>query len=1099
MRYVGNRMAIEQVIVGRYRMQERIGAGGMGTVYKGLDTETQTTIAIKILNPEAVMSRPASVERFRREGQVLRELNHPSIVKILDTVEEDGNQYLIQEYLSGGDLKSRILDGTLSIKEVLNIALDLADALTRAHRLKIIHRDLKPANVLLDDAGKPHLSDFGIALIGGMERVTEKGAAIGTADYMSPEMLRAEDIDLRTDVWSFGIMLFEMISSHRPFTGKSLGQIITQVMHTPTPDLEKIRPDVPVDLADLVYRMLEKDRHVRLASVRMVGAELETILSGRSTDPIDTGSSDLLNLQRFDANDDTDRQNNLPASTTPFVGREAELAELRQLIVNPDVRLITILAPGGMGKTRLAIETTQQQLINFRHGAFFIALSPLDDPDTIPIEIAEAIGFQYKQSKPDLQQQLFDYLHDKQMLFIMDSYDHLLDAAIIVNDILEAAPSITIIVTSRQRLNQSGETVFNLEGLMMPNWTDTAEAMRSSTAQLFLQGARRAQPGYDIQAQDLPHIAQICTRLQGMPLGILLAASWVEMLSLPEIAKEMRENLDFLETEMEDVPERQRSLKAVFNYSWNLLSEQERSVFMKLSVFRAGFTRQAAQHVTNANLRLLMGLMNKSLLRRNPESGRYWVHELLRQYATVKLVENGERTATQKAHAIYFSGLMKQITEDLKGRKMATALKIMDDDFENMRYAGIHWLRVRDWSRLYDMMQPIARYSTLRNRQEERNELFKIGAEAADKYPLTHAFQPMVKAMYGYYMVSHDSDYFEQCLKDVQIVGTPHDIAYCHWATGMSYKLNQRHAVAMTHFESSRTIFATQNAQFEEASALQSMSESLLASGENDRALEAIQTCLEIRRKIKDVRGEGAVLVQLGAIHMARANYDKAENYWQRAREVITEVLGDSQGAPEVSLSLALVSFLQGKIERASDLAQEMNDTSAEYAIADYQGLALALLAVVAAVQGETQKSQAHITEMDTLAVGEYDFWVEADKHWARSVVAIAADNIPSAKQWAQEALQVGLDSRSTVMIWTLPVAALIAAHENRNERAVELLSLSLNHPTSAKQWLEKWLLFNQQQQALQTKLSDDYQQAWERGKSLDLATVVTAEIQILS
>jgi tetratricopeptide (TPR) repeat protein len=357
----------------------------------------------------------------------------------------------------------------------------------------------------------------------------------------------------------------------------------------------------------------------------------------------------------------------------------------------------------------------------------------------------------------------------------------------------------------------------------------------------------------------------------------------------------MSENLDFLETELEDVPERQRSLRTVFDYSWNLLSEQERSVFMKLSVFRNGFTRQAAQSITGANLRVLMGLMNKSLLRRNPETGRYWVHELLRQYAMMKLVESGERTATQEAHAIYFTDLMKQITADLKGRKLPAALKIMDADYENMRFTGIHWMRVRDWSRLYDMMQPIARYGTLRNRTDERNALFKVAAEAVDNYPLTHAFQPVVKAMYGFYIASHNVEYFEKCLRDVQQVGAPNDIAYCSWATGMSYKLNNQHDMAMPLFEQASALFAGQEARFEEAGVLQSMSECLLATGDIEKAVEVIEACLEIRRKIKDLRGEGAVLVQLGSIHMVRANYDKAESYWQRAQDVIKEVLGDSR------------------------------------------------------------------------------------------------------------------------------------------------------------------------------------------------------------
>jgi serine/threonine protein kinase/tetratricopeptide (TPR) repeat protein len=1092
-------MALEQLIAGRYQMLERIGAGGMGTVFRGLDTETQTPIAIKVLNPETVLTRPDSIERFRREGYALRDLNHPNIVKVFDTIEVDGNHYLIQEYLSGGDLKSRLLDHQLSIKEVLNIALDLADALTRAHRMNIIHRDLKPANVLLDEDGKPHLSDFGIALIGDMERVTEKGSAIGTADYMSPEMLRAEEIDARTDVWSFGVMLFELITGQRPFKGKSLGQIIAQVMHADVPDLEKLRPETPIDLIDLVYRMLEKDRNMRLASVRIVGAELETILRGRSTDPIDTSTSnsDLLSVQRFDT-DETDRHNNLPAPTTPFVGREEELVELQSLVVNPAVRLITILAPGGMGKTRLAIEVAQQQMVNFRHGAFFVALAPQDDPSAILPELAEAIGFQYNQSKPASRQQLFDYLRDKHMLLVFDSFEHLLDGANIVHDLLETAPSITILVTSRQRLNQSGETVFNLEGMRMPDWNNADEALRSSAVQLFLQGARRAQPGYDLQARDIAHIAEICTQLQGMPLGILLASSWVEMLSLAEIASEMANSLDFLETDMEDVPQRQRSLKAVFDYSWNLLSEHEQAVFMKLSVFRDGFTRQAGQVVANANLRDLMGLMNKSLLRRNPDNGRYWVHELLRQFAAVKLAESGERSNVQAAHATYFADIMKQITDDLKGRKLQAALKIMDADYENMRYAGIHWIRVRDWARLHDMLQPITRYGTLRNRFEERNAMLKVAVDAADKSPLEHPFQPVAKALYAFYTASHDIAYFEQCLKDVQSVGKGSDVAFCHWTTGIAYKLNNQHEMAMVHFEQARELFAATNNPFEAAIVLQSISECQLATGEVDKAIETIEACLEIRRKIKDLRGEGAVLVQLGAIHMVRANYDKAEQYWQRARENIQAVMGDTRVAPEISTSLALVSFLRGESENAYELAQEMYNVAAEYNIPDYQSFALAILAVIMVAQGEVEMAQAYIAEMDGLHVGEFDYWVEADKYWARSLVAIAAGNLTAAKRWCKEALQVGLASGGTLMIWSLPVAALIAAQEERSERAVELMALSLHHPTCARQWLDGWEFFTTQHTALISKLADKYLAAWHSGMNLDLATAVAEEIKHL-
>jgi tetratricopeptide (TPR) repeat protein len=396
------------------------------------------------------------------------------------------------------------------------------------------------------------------------------------------------------------------------------------------------------------------------------------------------------------------------------------------------------------------------------------------------------------------------------------------------------------------------------------------------------------------------------------------------------------------------------------------------------------------------------------------------------------------------------------------------------------------------------MLQPITRYGTLRNRHEDRNALLKVAVDLVDKYPLEHAFQPVVKAMYALYTVSHDIAYFEQCLKAVQAVGQPQDIAFCHWTTGIAHKLNNQHSIAMTHFEQARALYAAQQAAFEEATVLQSISECLLAAGEVDQAVAVIEVCLEIRRKIKDLRGEGAVLVQLGSIHMVRANYDQAEHYWQRARENIKLVLGDARAAPEITTALALVSFLRGEDKQAYELAQETYNVAIEYNIPDYQGFALAILAVVMVGRGAIDKAQAYIAEMDTLVVDEFDYWIEADKYWARSLVAMASNNLVAAKRWCHAALQVGLTSGGTLMIWSLPVAALIAAHEGRVERAVELLALALHHPTSAKQWLEKWAFFKARQVELQAKLGTDYQAAWQRGMTLDLAATVAAEIKHL-
>ncbi len=277
-------MTEARIIAGRYTVGPLIGIGGMGDVHQGYDTMTGEPVAIKFLKPDIVASSPSLVERFTREGEALRRLNHPSIVKMLAAVEENGVYCLVMEYVSGGSLKDLLDDGAqLPVDRVVNIALDLSDALTRAHRLKIIHRDIKPANVLLADDGTPRLTDFGVAYMGDRTRVTESGSLIGTYAYMSPEGCMGDELDERADIWSFGVMLYEMLARRRPFEGNSPAAVTTAIIQKPVPDLLQYRPDVPAPLAGMIYTMLEKDREKRITSVRLIGAQLEAFIKGSDT------------------------------------------------------------------------------------------------------------------------------------------------------------------------------------------------------------------------------------------------------------------------------------------------------------------------------------------------------------------------------------------------------------------------------------------------------------------------------------------------------------------------------------------------------------------------------------------------------------------------------------------------------------------------------------------------------------------------------------------------------------------------------------------------------------------------------------------------
>jgi serine/threonine protein kinase len=339
---------------------------------------------------------------------------------MLDAVQEGEDHYLILEYLRGGDLAGLLKQGALPTERVLSFGIDIADALTHAHRLNIIHRDLKPANVLLADDGTPRLTDFGIAHVGSAERLTGTGAVIGTTAYLSPEALDGAETNAGMDIWSFGVLLFEMVTGRLPFVGMTSAQVITAILFEPVPDIEALRPDAPMALIDLIYRMLEKDPRARISSVRLVGVELEAVLAGAALpqgerERAASGSAVRSTTSgRFQLSP-TRRQpvkHNLPRQASPFVGRETELAELTALFADDGLRLVTVLGPGGMGKTRFALQFAEQRVADFAHGAYFVGLASLNAANMIVPAIAEAVSFAFQDGDAPPMQQLFDYLSE---------------------------------------------------------------------------------------------------------------------------------------------------------------------------------------------------------------------------------------------------------------------------------------------------------------------------------------------------------------------------------------------------------------------------------------------------------------------------------------------------------------------------------------------------------------------------------------------------------------------------------------------------------------------------------------------------------------
>jgi NarL family two-component system response regulator LiaR len=268
----------QQRLAERFEIGPLIGSGMTGNVYRGLDRQTGEPVAIKELRSEILAAEPELLERFLREGEALRRLNHPNIVKVLLAAEQNDQHYLVMEFIGGGSLADLLRrDVKLPIARVLSIGLEVADALTRAHHLNILHRDIKPANILLTDDGSPRLSDFGLARFGGVSSLTQAGTLVGTPYYLSPEACYGQVVDERTDIWSFGVVLFEMLTGQRPFQGETPFEVIYAIKNQRLPDPTGFREDIPPALVQLLRGMLRKDAAARISSARQVGAEMETL------------------------------------------------------------------------------------------------------------------------------------------------------------------------------------------------------------------------------------------------------------------------------------------------------------------------------------------------------------------------------------------------------------------------------------------------------------------------------------------------------------------------------------------------------------------------------------------------------------------------------------------------------------------------------------------------------------------------------------------------------------------------------------------------------------------------------------------------------
>jgi predicted ATPase/DNA-binding SARP family transcriptional activator len=418
------------------------------------------------------------------------------------------------------------------------------------------------------------------------------------------------------------------------------------------------------------------------------------------------------------------QQVSLPAYSGPLIGRETELDQLAQLLGRDNCQLLTVLGPGGIGKTRLVVEAAKQVIGQFPDGVFFVPLVQLSHPDQMLESVASVIGCELRTEdttgnpRVSIIQQLHEFLNTKNLLVILDNMEHLVDGSLYLSDLLSSTPGLKILVTSRIRLQLREENLLELDGLRQASHSATLASSASPAATLFCDRARQMNPEFNPDERTREQIEEIGRLVNGSPLAIELAASWSRLLTPEEIAEQIKNNLDFLSARERNIPTRHQSIRAVFETSWKMLSPGERQIFSKLALYRSGFTLESARQTAGASISDLAHLADQSLIA-NRSGDRFSIHELLRQYGVEKLVELDIRQQVETEYAAYHLKTLTNLMPFFIGPKIAQALLVVDQEFENFRqafeYGAVHKL----WDLILDSFTSLLLYLQIRNRLQD--------------------------------------------------------------------------------------------------------------------------------------------------------------------------------------------------------------------------------------------------------------------------------------------------------------------------------------------------------------------------------------------
>jgi len=729
---------------------------------------------------------------------------------------------------------------------------------------------------------------------------------------------------------------------------------------------------------------------------------------------VDGLSSDFPPLRTLEAG-----MRNLPAPRTSFVGRTDELASIDRMLDEPDCRLLTLVGPGGVGKTRLALEAAARRIDRYQHGVHFVPLVGVPAPDLLAPAVAESLQFQVDSAHSAIsaRDQLVDYLRERATLLVLDNFEHLLDARDLLTEVIEQAPHVEMLTTSRERLQVQSEWVLDLDGLGNGSGNGHAGTGESAAVRLFVDRARQVDSGYALSDEERPHVERVCHLVNGMPLGIELAAAWAATLPCSEIADEIERNLGFLETSMRDVPERHRSLRAAFEGSWRLLSDDERRVFSRLAVFRGSFARDAAAAVAGAGLPELHGLVSKSLVRRFG-LGRFELHELLRQYAGERLAaEQAELADARESHARFYLGMIAARAEALLGEHMMEARDELRVEVDNLR-AAAEWAFTQ-WSEddaraVFSSLQAFFWAHSWHEGSQSFAQLADLlesspggpldAGKASNVLLSALAYQTYLGSALGY---DEKLDAIARaCLPVLRERRLSRELGVCLLALGTN--------------DCYRDVYAESAANLEEA--------------------------VDVARSVADHLVVAASLSWLGFVHLLLDDLGGAREAFEECHAVSAELGGPLMLGFALS-KLGLLADAEGDYAKAIDLHLEARDVFAGLGDQGGAGYTLSRASMSAYCLGDYEQAMQH-------ALAGYEGFEQANHRWGMTAAlcrlgfaAAALGRFDEAREHLRRALELAREMQATsLLLHALSGYGVLLAREGAARHATKVLLFSLGH-----------------------------------------------------